>query len=454
MPDAAPRFAMLETVREYGLAQLAESGEERQTRQRHAAYYEAAVEQITPTPRMPASEARVRWIYCRARQPAGSAGLAGQVGEIERYLLLATRLWPLWSMLGHLGEGRRYLEQGVARGGAVPVFLRGMAWRWPERWSTISAMPSAVCCCCEEGLALPGRSTIRRAKTVRTWRWVCASLAVVLQGQGRYVEAEQYFAQSLTAFRELGSEVNVAFSLCQLGLAAYGRGDLTRARAQCRRAWRWRGRRGARCSSTTRWSTSASSPAPVATTPERPPPLPRPRARGRGRRAPGARSRLASVAVLAVGCGFPEAAARLLGAAGIQARALGAPFLLPQRTAYERATAAARAALGEDRFAAAWAAGQTLTREAAVAEARTFVAALEPAPVATAPAGPAVDHGLTPRELDVLRLLVEGRTDREIAARLFVSRNTAANHVKSILGKLDVPSRAAAAAVAVRRGLA
>jgi DNA-binding CsgD family transcriptional regulator len=63
-------------------------------------------------------------------------------------------------------------------------------------------------------------------------------------------------------------------------------------------------------------------------------------------------------------------------------------------------------------------------------------------------------HGLTPREVEVLRLLVEGRSDREIATALFVSRHTAANHVGSILGKLGVTSRAAAAAWAVRQGLA
>ena len=73
--------------------------------------------------------------------------------------------------------------------------------------------------------------------------------------------------------------------------------------------------------------------------------------------------------LLAVGCGFPETAVRLLGAAEIWARVLGTAFLLPERTAYEQATVEARLALGEDRFAAAWAAGQALTHEAAVAEA-------------------------------------------------------------------------------------
>jgi DNA-binding NarL/FixJ family response regulator len=53
----------------------------------------------------------------------------------------------------------------------------------------------------------------------------------------------------------------------------------------------------------------------------------------------------------------------------------------------------------------------------------------------------------------VLRLLVEGHTDREIGAALFLSHRTVATHVSNLLAKLGVPSRAAAATAAVRRGL-
>lgn len=58
---------------------------------------------------------------------------------------------------------------------------------------------------------------------------------------------------------------------------------------------------------------------------------------------------------------------------------------------------------------------------------------------------------LSPRELDVLRLLVEGKSDREIAEELFISPRTVMRHVTGILTKLDVPSRTAAATVAIRR---
>jgi DNA-binding NarL/FixJ family response regulator len=62
--------------------------------------------------------------------------------------------------------------------------------------------------------------------------------------------------------------------------------------------------------------------------------------------------------------------------------------------------------------------------------------------------------GLTPRERDVLGLLAEGLTNRQIAERLVVSEHTVHRHVTNILRKLDLPSRAAAAAQAVRSGVA
>ncbi|MGE5292569.1 MAG: ATP-binding protein [Micromonosporaceae bacterium] len=64
--------------------------------------------------------------------------------------------------------------------------------------------------------------------------------------------------------------------------------------------------------------------------------------------------------------------------------------------------------------------------------------------------GPA---GLTSREQEVLRLLTEGRTNREIAAALFIAPKTASVHVSNILGKLGAASRTEAAAIAHRRGL-
>jgi DNA-binding CsgD family transcriptional regulator len=62
--------------------------------------------------------------------------------------------------------------------------------------------------------------------------------------------------------------------------------------------------------------------------------------------------------------------------------------------------------------------------------------------------------GLSPREVEVLRLVVDGRTNREIAHHLVLSERTVPVHVRNILTKTNSTNRAAAAAFALRHGLA
>jgi DNA-binding NarL/FixJ family response regulator len=69
------------------------------------------------------------------------------------------------------------------------------------------------------------------------------------------------------------------------------------------------------------------------------------------------------------------------------------------------------------------------------------------------PAAAPSELGLTPREREVLELVAQGMTNRQIADALFISVNTAGIHVSRILGKLDVASRTEAAVKAYRLGL-
>jgi len=68
------------------------------------------------------------------------------------------------------------------------------------------------------------------------------------------------------------------------------------------------------------------------------------------------------------------------------------------------------------------------------------------------PGGP--EDELTDREREVLRLVAEGATNREIASALYISENTVSFHMKNILAKLHLKNRAQAAAFAIRSGLA
>jgi DNA-binding NarL/FixJ family response regulator len=62
--------------------------------------------------------------------------------------------------------------------------------------------------------------------------------------------------------------------------------------------------------------------------------------------------------------------------------------------------------------------------------------------------------GLTDRELEVLRLLVRGLTNKEIATALDISTKTAGHHVQHVLEKLGVTTRAAATMIAMKAGIA
>jgi len=79
--------------------------------------------------------------------------------------------------------------------------------------------------------------------------------------------------------------------------------------------------------------------------------------------------------------------------------------------------------------------------------------AIEERIIAVLRKGPSDTYGLSPREREVLNILAEGRTDRDIAARLFISERTVHVHVRRILAKLGVSSRTEAAGVAIRQGL-
>jgi DNA-binding NarL/FixJ family response regulator len=112
---------------------------------------------------------------------------------------------------------------------------------------------------------------------------------------------------------------------------------------------------------------------------------------------------------------------------------------------YDEVVACICRELGAERFLAERIDGRHLSIAEAIALAR-----IGPPAIASAPE-PAL---LTAREREVLRLLAEGRSNRDIAAQLFISAGTVKAHVANILAKLDLPSRTAAAAYAHRAKLA
>ena len=148
-------------------------------------------------------------------------------------------------------------------------------------------------------------------------------------------------------------------------------------------------------------------------------------------------------------------AATLLGAAQHELDRLGATLGIEQAR-YDRLRVGVRAQLDDVTWTRAWTAGQALTLEQAVAEALDTLG--DEAATATAAAQDGEpSHGrsrarptarLTAREVEVLRVVAEGATDQDVAARLGLRPRTVTTYLSSIYAKLDVRTRTAAVRVA------
>jgi DNA-binding CsgD family transcriptional regulator/tetratricopeptide (TPR) repeat protein len=161
---------------------------------------------------------------------------------------------------------------------------------------------------------------------------------------------------------------------------------------------------------------------------------------------------LEGVALLAVEAADHARAARLFGAAS-QLRPAVDTARQPERQAEcDTGVAATRQALG-DAFLGEWTTGRTMQLHSAFEDAQAAIATWGARASQLTSGAPPAASTLTAREREVLRLLVEGAPDQEIAQRLAISRKTASNHVARILEALGVANRTAAAALAVRRGL-
>ena len=234
--------------------------------------------------------------------------------------------------------------------------------------------------------------------------WVLNNLSSPPRTQGDHALATEYLEAALRLQREAGYTAGIIMALGDLGDLIRDQGDHARALACYREAL------------------------------------------GIGRGKPGARGVTdvtEAVGIVAVAAGQTERGVQLLGAADAQRERLGLRYRVPEnQAALELAVAAARTALGEPAFGSAWAAGQNLGPGEAVAMALL--------PLLSAPGSPGVI--LTPREAEILQLLVVGQTDSAIAGALFLSVRTVENHVSRIFAKLGVRNRTAAASAAIAAG--
>jgi DNA-binding CsgD family transcriptional regulator len=152
---------------------------------------------------------------------------------------------------------------------------------------------------------------------------------------------------------------------------------------------------------------------------------------------------LEALAAIDGAAGSSSEAVRVLAAAAQARDAMGYPRHPAQQRIHERASGRLQTVLGDPAFAEAWAEGTLLSLDDAVAYVRRGRGAR---------GRPAAGWGsLTPTELEVVRLAVEGLNNPEIGKRLFMSRGTVKTHLSHVYAKLGVANRTELATVAAPR---
>ncbi|HEY7034069.1 MAG TPA: tetratricopeptide repeat protein [Thermomicrobiales bacterium] len=447
-PDGTPRFRMLETIREFGMEQLAVIGETEATMRRLAGWCSGQMEGI--------EEAYFTTMQGRWMDRMGNehdnvrAAMAWAIdrGDAATAQTLIGRLLWFWVPFGYLSEGRSWGERALALGRASPT---------PERAMTLATTGTVVW---RQGdthqarkLAAEGLSLSRQTGQVIPEGNSLLVLGWTAEDEGRFDEAEAHFTEALRHFRAHGIATWAGFALNDLGHVDYARGDVARATVRFEEA-----RDIFRSTSNTFGLGMVLSN--LGKSARRQGDYPRAAAlfteslvhRYEQGDKQSIASSLRSLAFVAAVMRQHTRAARLWGAADALTESIGAP---PPRHAdrAQDAIAATRRGLGEADFAAAWAAGRALSLDDAVAEALQSTSDPAGGTEPVDPSVPADRYGLTARELEVLRLLAGGRSNPAIAEALYISPRTAQTHVQNIFTKLGVGSRAEAVRLAVEARL-
>jgi non-specific serine/threonine protein kinase len=483
-----PRFAMLETIREYVMDRLEAGGEEVEARRAHAAYFRHLAEDAEAGLRGPRQQ------YWRDVVEADldnfRAALAWTLGaadpeDAESGVLLVGALWYFWFQRGLTGEARRWLALALARapqGRARAQALLGagtLAWRQGDLAAAQAHLDESAALWRGQGgrhglaealhvlghvrfdqrdlaaardLFEESLEEYRRAGDTTGGLPLLGDLGLVAYHEGDHDTAGRILEESLALYREHGLKDRVAGALNTLGDLAQLAGDGQRASGRYEESLAlWRELRGAPgiASALHKLGQVSRSTGDLAT------------ARARlaeslalqqelGNKQ-GIGECLAGLAATTAAAGDPERAARLFAASAALLEAIGVPLAPVDQVALHRDLEATRARLGAPAWEQAWAAGAALSTEDAI----SLALADDDPPAGTAgPTGGEAGPGrLSPRERQVSQLIAQGLTNRQIARALSISEKTVGSHVDHIMTKLDLRSRTRIAVWAIQHGL-
>ena len=477
------RFTMLETIREFALRELAAHGEDASTRERHARWYRDLVEQLDLHHARQGDTERTRGLL--PEQDNLRQALTWFAAQHDAVSLnhLSAALAKFWFDLGQFGEARHWLQLAIANDDGVDVLTRARAWNRAAWLAMCQGELDAASTLRDNGLRLAreaGESFLLaesdfEAGILAFWQGDLPRATASIEAAQRalaMIEAEFSAAPikmcstvnllggialiagdvnlavahgevAVGMARALGASTDLGYALCGLGYAYFQQEDLPAATACFLEALAicW-GQQDLAFLPRLQWAFAAIA-------------------------LYGQQSELAGLLIgaadaldartgsamwpndraLADWC-LEHISAKLTAGALSELRAQGRALPVEQPVA--RMYHLAATALDATSAATIWERGKGPDVPAILRDplnkpsGRTSGQALGALP----------NTGrLTERERAVLLQLVEGRTDREIAANLFISRRTVSKHLEAIFAKLSVHTRGAAVAEAQRLGI-
>ncbi len=232
--DEEPRQRMLETVREYALDLLEESGEAAELRARHAAHYLALAEGAEPELTGPEQAAWLDRLEREHDNLRAALRRSRDSEDIQTALRLAAALWRFWWRRGHLTEGREWLEKLLAavspknKRNAIAVDRDTHA-----RALNGAGMLAYVQDDHKQATAFFGHSLVLHREVGDT-QGIAKSLnnlGNIALDQGNYEHAAALYEESLALKRDLGDTWGITTSLANLGQVANDVGEYARAMA-------------------------------------------------------------------------------------------------------------------------------------------------------------------------------------------------------------------------------
>jgi len=215
--DGKSRFSMLETIREYALRRLKESGEEETVRESHVSFFLALAEKAESKAHGPEEVNWLDKLEVEHNNVRSVLEWSLREGRLEAVARIAGALWEFWLYRANLTEGRGWLERALSATTGLSASIQARLLCATGRFLRIQGRIDQALVLIEESLTLR-----REVKDIEVIAESLYQKAIMMNIQGNYDGAKSLFEESLQEYREIGNKWGAAMALGNLSDMVWG----------------------------------------------------------------------------------------------------------------------------------------------------------------------------------------------------------------------------------------